>query len=141
MTLRRFFFSIVSAPLVAIACGGSADSGSTSAEADSSCLVVATSYDQSCTTDADCVLVPPGGNTCDPCGDPTISGSYYFFCTEAAINVKDRARYLAALAPGMTAASNGPQGCVSSCPVPAPAKCVQGSCAMASPSAGGDGGS
>jgi hypothetical protein len=129
MMLRRFFFTITSASLLAIACGGSADSTGTSTQSDSACSVVATSYDQSCSKDADCVLVPPGGNTCDPCGgDPSGSGMYYFFCDEVAINVKDRARYLAALQSGLATVPDKQLSCSSSCPMAPAATCVQGTC-------------
>jgi hypothetical protein len=120
-TLARFLLSIASASLVAVACGGH------SQETTEPCTVLAAHYDQSCVSDSDCVLVPPGGNTCDPCSATEQPGAYYFFCHVAAVSASDSARYLAAIAPGQTAAQNGPQSCSSTCPV-ATATCVNGTC-------------
>jgi hypothetical protein len=72
------------------------------------CIVEASSYDQSCTQDSDCVLVPAGGDVCDPCGN---AGTLY--CTTAAVNATVSGKYLAALAPaasGITKAC-GPISC------------------------------
>jgi hypothetical protein len=123
MTLRRRLLALTAASLVALACGGHSDAAG-------SCSVVATDYDQSCVSDSDCVLVPPGGNTCDPCSTTNDQqpGAYYFFCYTAAVNASASARYLAALAPGQTAVQNGPLSCSSTCPV-ATAACVNGACA------------
>jgi hypothetical protein len=46
------------------------------------CIIQASAYDQSCTQDSDCVAVPVGGNTCDPCH----AGSGDFACKLAGVN-------------------------------------------------------
>ena len=51
-------------------------------------LIEASNYDQSCTTDSDCIAIAEG-DVCTPCG---------IGCTNAAINVAAHARYKADVA-------------------------------------------
>jgi hypothetical protein len=147
----RFTLSILLASLAslcAFACGGGVEH-SPSAEAggllrDTSdegpapapdarmagCFVVASNYDQTCTQDSDCVLVPPGGNICDPCS----AGSGCLFCLLTSVNGKASAQYMADLAAALEPFEGTPQdpqpnGCViGGCPVnPAP-RCQAGQC-------------
>jgi hypothetical protein len=97
------------------------------------CFVEASSYDQSCTGDSDCVLVPAGGNVCDPCAN---GGTLY--CTTAAVNRMVSGEYLAAL----PVASGIPETCGAiSCPMGGypgyggtdKAACKQGLCIWVNP--------
>lgn len=84
-----------------------------------SCTVLAASYDQTCTTDSDCVLVPAGGNYCDCNANSPVC----LVCRVASVNAAASARYLAAIA----AARSGdcpPQ----SCPMEGRPVCQGGSC-------------
>ncbi len=78
---------------------------------DATCLVFdGSNYDQSCTTDSDCVVV----------GDPR------FCCGGQAINVTARARYMAAVSSEGTGCLYSP-GCAASCPVALPC-CISDRC-------------
>jgi hypothetical protein len=77
------------------------------------CSIAATSYDQSCTQDADCVPVFQGSVCTDHCG-----------CANAAINQKDLTQYQTDLA----ATAKTPSIC--ECPnIPAP-RCVNAVCSL-----------
>jgi hypothetical protein len=98
-----------------------------------SCNVVVSNYDQSCTKDSDCVLVPPGGNVCDPCSNVFTyaaddTGIGCLVCDVAAVNVDASAQYLSALGTVPWRADAGAIQCSSTCPE-AVATCQQGTCA------------
>jgi hypothetical protein len=90
--------------------------------------VVVAGYDTSCMSDYECVAVPAGGNTCDPCN----AGSGDFVCKLSGVNSKDRERYandLSSALSSLEGTSTYQQCVVASCPagdlVPA---CVDGQC-------------
>ena len=101
-------------------CGGSTAESNDNA----SCIVSSSTYDQTCEVDSDCVLVPPGGNTCNGCNNPTGC----FACDMAAVNVKASATYLAALKVALQRYQNDPLSCTSGCPEGEPAHCENGTC-------------
>ncbi len=116
--------------------GGTSEGSSSGSPA--ACTVLASDYDNSCTTDADCTLVPPGGNICDPCS--VLHGAFQFACVYATVSSSVSAQYLAAIQPGIDALKNTPpsasDACLSSCPVITSAVCKAGQCAQASPFTG-----
>lgn len=113
---------------------GSTPIGSSSNGGDpdaSACVVLASQFDQSCVTDSDCVVVPPGGNVCNPCSVP--NGAYQFDCAYATVNAGASAAYVAAIQPGvdnLKATINGSDQCGSTCPAYEPAVCLAGTCAI-----------
>ena len=122
-----------------VACSSSPSDGAATNAADgndaghdtdaAACVIAASSYDQSCQTAADCVGVPVGGNTCDPCH----AGSGHFACPLAAINASASAQYTAALAAAFQSVEGTTtyQQCVvNACPTnPTPA-CNAGKCVV-----------
>lgn len=105
-----------------------------------SCNIVAAGYDQNCTQDSDCVAVPTGGNTCDPCQ----AGSGDFDCKLAVVSATDSARYTSDLSnalQGYQGTSTYQQCVINSCPaftmIPA---CVNNKCQATNGSAGVDAG-
>ncbi|MGO9839032.1 MAG: hypothetical protein ACLP1X_33025 [Polyangiaceae bacterium] len=85
---------------------------------DASATVQASSYDQSCTVDTDCVGVSEG-DSCNPCD---------FSCVNAAINAGALTQYTSDTAsfPAVLAVAKG--ACASSCGGPETACCVGGTC-------------
>jgi hypothetical protein len=115
--------------------GGSGDRSNDAA----SCQVLASSYDQTCREDADCVLVPPGGNVCDPCS----SGSGDFNCNLASVNRAASASFTQSLRDALRPLEGTPQyyKCViQSCPLGAVARCNAGVCTAGSRGLPRDGG-
>jgi len=92
------------------------------------CLVYAVDFDQSCTTDSDCVAVVTGGDTCDPCGAP-----YLFLCPGmATVNVGASAAYYAAISCAEGASAGG-CGKPYDCGIAEVAWCKNGACALKIP--------
>jgi hypothetical protein len=102
-------------------CGGKAvvtmDAGSGTCNA-SAPVILASSYDRSCTTDSDCLAIS-AGNSCDPCA---------FSCPNAAINRVAYPKYMADTAnlPATLAEEKGV--CASSCGLEPGPCCVCGTC-------------
>jgi hypothetical protein len=84
--------------------------------------IEASSYDQSCRSDSDCVAVSEG-DVCTPCG---------IGCTNAAINAAGLARYKADVASANAATRLGmfgtPYQCVTTCPYSRRPCCASGQC-------------
>ena len=114
----------------ALACGSSGGGGGSQPPP-----INATSYDQSCQSAADCILVSDG-NVCQPC----ISGPFDSCAASAAINKKDQMRFqtdydnLKAQCP-----SHPPQSCPNICAI-AFATCVAGTCGVCNAPGCADGG-
>ena len=81
-------------------------------------VIHASSYDQSCTTDSDCVAVAEG-NACIACG---------FNCANAVINVSAQAQYRADIANTPAGSSESDPACVSGCPAEFVPCCRAGQC-------------
>jgi hypothetical protein len=136
MRLPRFVALLLFPVLVLAGCGGSVapsgasssvDGGSEATTGGASCSILASSYDQTCSQDSDCVLVPPGGDTCDPCS----AGTGCLFCDIASVNAAASAKYLSDLAAALQPYQGQSQyfGCVTGgCPVGLTAVCHQGLC-------------
>ncbi len=137
MRVHRVLGSLIVAAASAVACGSSGGGGGQPPPP-----ISATSYDQSCQSAADCIVVTDG-NVCQPC----IGGPFDSCSGTAAINKKDQARYqtdfddLQAQCP-----SRPPQACPEICAVTF-ATCTAGTCGVChasgcadagAPDAGGD---
>ena len=96
--------------------------------------VAAADYDSSCTTDSDCVAVPPGGDFCHPCELQTGSRYCDLAAVSSAVATQYRTDLKAAITQAQSATAGTPDGaCASrpeSCPIQWPAACVQGKCAV-----------
>ncbi len=90
------------------------------------CLVVASNYDKTCTTDSDCTAVPPGGDTCHPCSIP----SGYSQCPLAAVSVTVAAGYLSDLTAAFTRVQDPTErACITqACPTSPRPVCANGLC-------------
>lgn len=86
-------------------------------------VVLASSYDQSCMVDSDCVGVSEG-NSCQPCD---------FSCSNATINASALAKYTSDTShfPAVMAVAHG--ACPSSCGGPVGVCCLSGKCHRGSP--------
>lgn len=80
--------------------------------------IAASSYDQSCTIDSDCIAIAEG-NSCSLCG---------FNCPNAAINVGQYGKYLADIAYTPADLSGQRQACSGVCGVTSAPCCVGGAC-------------
>ncbi len=147
MTLRSAFGAAFALLTLLVACSSGDDAASSRpsssaaatphADTDSdtdaaSCLLRATDYDRTCTQDSDCVLVPKGGNVCDPCSNATGC----LFCDFDALSASGAATYNAALSAVRPAPSTeGSAACwFGSCAISgdgggAPV-CLSGSCSV-----------
>jgi len=116
--------------LLLAACGARSEAADKTSEDDASCFVLASSYDQTCAHDDDCVLVVPGGNVCDPCS----AGTGCLTCTNlAAVNASAASAYTAALhaalAPYESSAQAQQSACLlSGCPDGITPVCQMGVC-------------
>jgi hypothetical protein len=105
----------------AVCCKVVFDAGScTDANAE---VVMASSYDQSCASDSDCVGISEG-NSCQPCD---------FSCSNATINASALAKYTSDTShfPAVMAVAHG--ACPSSCGGPVGICCLSGKCHRGSP--------
>jgi hypothetical protein len=107
--------------------GGDSGGGSASSTADGPCELLASSFDSSCTSDSDCVLAPPGGDTCDPC-----ASAQTFWCATTIVNAKNAATYLArieAVQDQMREVNASGRFCAASCPIEEGSLvCLKGQC-------------
>src|SRR4029077_4047401 len=88
---------------------------------DASCKdggIRASSYNQSCTIDSDCIAIAEG-DSCSLCG---------FNCPNTAINVRDYGHYLADIAYTPAEISGQRQACSGVCPLRSAPCCVGGTC-------------
>jgi hypothetical protein len=107
---------------IELGCGGSTSPDAPDASSGgAACVIVAASYDQSCKTDSDCALVPPGGNVCDP----SSNGTGCLVCDLAAVNVGSQEAYATALQKGI---AQHPPSYATSCPTGMTAVCDAGGC-------------
>ncbi len=113
----RTFVVAWSAGLVFAACGGMSASSSEdggSGEGGACVNIDLSTYDQSCSLDGDCILVAAGNLCPGACG-----------CPASPINVKEQARYEAAVAPAHLLACP--------CAYPGSPRCVQNKCTLCTP--------
>ena len=122
--------------LAVAACGSSSQATPTSKSSDPLCanggshVIAATDYAASCSSDADCVRVPFGGDVCTACNNRE-----YFVCSTALSSTR-AAEYIAALdkALGTSAGETFGESCPGtpygvSCPAGSP-KCSGGTCVL-----------
>ena len=108
------------------------------------CSALASAYDQSCSTDSDCVAVPLGTNVCGiPCSEEEVG---YLVCPNSAVNLSAQAAYTAAVAATLgtysSACNVDASSLVFNCPAEFTPTCVHGVCTQAPPAtASGDAGS
>ena len=92
------------------------DAGATADAADSAPVCVdvdPSTYDLSCTTNRDCIVIASGSHCDDDC-----------LCPDTAINMRGQARYEQTIAPLLH------QGLACSCPNETPPCCLRGQCAL-----------
>jgi hypothetical protein len=145
---RRISLNLGALGVVAlVACGGggdsappSSDSGggdsalrSPSSDDAGACWVLSANEPASCAQDSDCVLIPPGGNVCDPCVPQEPEGAFY--CKLVPVNTAGAADYYAALSAAGGIPTTLPDGgsasfcTATSCPEGMAAACRNGTCA------------
>jgi hypothetical protein len=100
------------------------DGGTDAGGTDAGCLVVATDFDQSCSTDSDCVAVVSGGDVCDPCvADPP------FLCQNVTtVSADASAAYAAAIAAAVATATKECGSETFECTARITPRCMDGQC-------------